>query len=417
MTAVNGAAGQRAKRGQGEGSFEPLASGKVRWRAMVTNEGGERRAFSGTARNLTEARKEVGKVRLLKDGGNMPPREKVTVEQLVTAYIEHRLPRVKGRTVDNYRYVLSRYLAPLAGLKAQMVTPSRLRAFYSELHARGIGDSVRRQAHNLLHAAYRLGSAEGVVTINPASVMRPVYSGAGALKVKAFTPAQAGAFYSAARADRWGGPFAFALALGFRPGEVLGIRWEDVTLTGEGDNLTARVEIRRTRSLSGGRVYEDTPKTERGARAVTAEGDAARLLLQERAQQAREAEARLVHNGRPYEVTGYVFTTRAGTPYRPDNLRRTMRRLCKAADLPQLPPHSLRHTYVSSLAAAGVPIEVLSAQIGHARASITQDIYRTVFEDERAGLTYNPLEHAGESTPVVKAESEARVGLSAGEDV
>ena len=86
-----------------------------------------------------------------------------------------------------------------------------------------------------------------------------------------------------------------------------------------------------------------------------------------------------------------MFTTRAGTPYRPDNLRRTMRRLCEVAGVPQLPPHSLRHTYVSSLAAAGVPVEVLSAQVGHARASITRDIYRTVFEDERAGLTYNPL--------------------------
>lgn len=391
MAGNGGDGGKRSKRGQGEGSFTHLPSGKVGWRVTVTNDAGERRSFSGTARNLTEARKAVSEARQFKHRGTMPPREKVTVEQLVTAYIEHRAPRVKGRTVDNYRYILGRYLAPLAPLKAQMVTPSRLRVFYAELHAQGLGDSVRRQTHNLLHAAYRLGSAEGVVTVNPASVMRPVYSGTGAPKVKAFTPAQAGAFYAAARADRWGGPFAFALALGLRPGEVLGIRWEDVTLTGKGERLTARVKIGRTRSLSGGRVYEDTPKTERGARAVTAEGDAARLLDEERAQQVREAGARLVHNGRPYELTGYVFTTRAGTPYRPDNLRRTMRRLCKVAGVPQLPPHSLRHTYVSSLAAQGVPVEVLSAQVGHARASITRDIYRTVFEDERAGLTYNPL--------------------------
>ena len=52
-----------------------------------------------------------------------------------------------------------------------------------------------------------------------------------------------------------------------------------------------------------------------------------------------------------------------------------------------LNPHGLRHTYTSLLAAQGIAPEVLSKQLGHARASFTMDFYRTVFDSERNSMT------------------------------
>ena len=408
MTETDG--GRRAKRGQGEGSYIRLPDGRVRWRVRVTTPAGEPRNLSGTARNMTAAREAVRAAREAAQRDTLPPRERLTVEQLVTAYIEHRAPKLKGRTVENYRALLRRNIAPSLGpLKAQGVTPARLRAFYDAQREAGQGDSVRRQTHNLLNAAYLLGLTDGAVTVNPASRARPVYVERGAARVKAYTPEQAAVFYAAARADRWGWPLAFMLATGLRPGEVLGLTWADVTMRGsaEAGTLAAVVSVERTRSVSSGRVYEDTPKTERGRRSLTVTGDAARLLLDARAQAEREAGARLRHNGREYQSTGYVFTTRAGTPYRPDNLRRPMTRLCRAAGVPVLTPHKLRHTWASVQAAAGVPVEVLSAELGHAAASFTRDTYRHVFESERASLTYDPLTPA-QAQPQAAAPSERR---------
>ncbi len=37
--------------------------------------------------------------------------------------------------------------------------------------------------------------------------------------------------------------------------------------------------------------------------------------------------------------------------------------------------HSLRHTHVSLLIKAGVPINVISSRVGHANPSITHNIY------------------------------------------
>ena len=59
----------------------------------------------------------------------------------------------------------------------------------------------------------------------------------------------------------------------------------------------------------------------------------------------------------------------------PEWVTKEFRRLAKAAGLPLIRLHDLRHSYASSALAAGVPIEVLSKRLGHSRISITQDVY------------------------------------------
>ncbi|UTA50087.1 N-terminal phage integrase SAM-like domain-containing protein [Deinococcus radiodurans] len=62
----------------------------------------------------------------------------MTVEQLVSAYIEHRAPSLKGRTVENYRALLRRNISPSLGqLKAQGVTPSGSGRFMTPSARRG----------------------------------------------------------------------------------------------------------------------------------------------------------------------------------------------------------------------------------------------------------------------------------------
>lgn len=59
----------------------------------------------------------------------------------------------------------------------------------------------------------------------------------------------------------------------------------------------------------------------------------------------------------------------------PEWVTKEFRRLAKAARLPLIRPHDLRHSYANSALAAGVPIEVLSKRLGHSRISITEDVY------------------------------------------
>lgn len=384
--------GKRAKRGQGEGSFTALPDGRVRWRVMVTTSAGDRRNFSGTAKNLTAARAKVREARKFKEYGELPSREVVSVEQFVTDYIERRerAGGIKQRTAFDYRYSLRHYIVPALGkLKAQGLTSKHLRDFYAGLGEGATGERTRGKVHALLRAAYRWGLREGRVMADPTGSGRPErMTTRGPARPKAFTPDEAVKFYEAARVDRWGWPLAFMLATGLRPGEALALTWDDVTFRPNG---SAVVKVERTRGAMAGQVYEDTPKTAAGARTVTVTGSAVQVLRDSQAQQERERGARLRDRGRPYTVTPYVFTSRAGTPWHPDNLRRPMGKLCAAAGVTALSPHKLRHSYASLMAARGVPVEVLSSQLGHSSASVTRDVYRHVYDVEREGLTFDPV--------------------------
>jgi integrase len=74
-----------------------------------------------------------------------------------------------------------------------------------------------------------------------------------------------------------------------------------------------------------------------------------------------------------------VFTTAVGTEMDPANVRRD---LCRALRLvPNLDPkdwtpRELRHSFVSLLSDAGVPVEMISQLVGHRGTSVTEIVYR-----------------------------------------
>jgi integrase len=68
-----------------------------------------------------------------------------------------------------------------------------------------------------------------------------------------------------------------------------------------------------------------------------------------------------------------------GLPLAPNILaERTYERLVKAAGVKRIVFHGLRHTSATLLLSSGVPVKVVSERLGHAKASMTLDIYTHV---------------------------------------
>ncbi|WP_380169668.1 tyrosine-type recombinase/integrase [Jannaschia sp. R86511] len=99
--------------------------------------------------------------------------------------------------------------------------------------------------------------------------------------------------------------------------------------------------------------------------------------------QAREAESSL-HPWPPVEL---VFTTVVGTPVDPNNFSRTFARWCRAAEVPTVRLHDLRHTCVSMLLTLGVNPRVVMEIVGHAALEMTMNVYAHVaVEEQRSAL-------------------------------
>ncbi|CAN5408811.1 hypothetical protein BH18ACT1_BH18ACT1_12910 [soil metagenome] len=65
-----------------------------------------------------------------------------------------------------------------------------------------------------------------------------------------------------------------------------------------------------------------------------------------------------------------------GTPINDRNLRRELSLVTQQAGLGHWHPHELRHSTVSLLSAAGVPLEVVADVVGHSGTRMTAGVYR-----------------------------------------
>jgi integrase len=70
---------------------------------------------------------------------------------------------------------------------------------------------------------------------------------------------------------------------------------------------------------------------------------------------------------------------------KPDSVSEAFGNKVAELDIKPITFHGLRHTHITLLLKSGVPVHVVSARAGHAKASITLDTYAHLLGDEDAG--------------------------------
>ena len=81
-------------------------------------------------------------------------------------------------------------------------------------------------------------------------------------------------------------------------------------------------------------------------------------------------------------MNGYSLDPlRPERPISPDAAYRRLKALLKQAGLPNIPFHSLRHTFATRAIASGVDAKTLSGILGHTDASFTLNTYTHVTTD------------------------------------
>ncbi|MFE2440800.1 tyrosine recombinase XerC [Streptomyces sp. NPDC059426] len=182
-------------------------------------------------------------------------------------------------------------------------------------------------------------------------------------------------FLAAARGNRLWAAYELAVRIGLRRGEVLGLRWKDVDLTG------GTITIRQTLQRVGGELLIAAPKTQRSARRVALPAECVTALRARRAQQHGDRLAA----GNKWKDNGsdLVFTTKNGTPIEPRNLNRAFTLLCDKAGVRRVRFHDLRHTCASLLHEQGADARMIMEVLGHSSIRVTMDIYTFVRLDSQ----------------------------------
>lgn len=183
---------------------------------------------------------------------------------------------------------------------------------------------------------------------------------------RSLTPHEARDVLDAAEGHRLEALFVTALMLGLRPGELTGLRWEDVDLE------VGRLTVAGSLKNEHGKLRLGETKTKQ-SRTLDLP---APVLTALQAHSTRQKEERL-KVGTAWRSTGLVFTTEVGTPIDPSNLRRTTKALCENAGVEPVSPNALgRHSAASLLYDAGMNLEAIADLLGHKSTRMLEAHYR-----------------------------------------
>jgi integrase len=276
-----------------------------------------------------------------------------------------------------YAGLTARHVDPvIGGLPLRRIRPADVTQVLLTMEKQGLAPSTRRNAYAAMRWALADAVDNGLLAANPVlKVKRPKTSSSESLSLDSD---QTHALVEAADRLRYGSAVRLILMTGLRRGEALALRWSDIDLN--------RREARVTGSLvrQDGALVVSSPKTAGSRRTVSLSGQAVALLKAHRLTQAGER----LRAGSQWSETGFVFVSdfgpgvridhtakRPGNPVDPRNLLRTVTIAATKAGITGAGVHTLRHTYATTALLHGVPIHVVSRNLGHSSIAITADIY------------------------------------------
>lgn len=279
--------------------------------------------------------------------------------------------RVRPTTASYYMLAVDRYIVPrIGGVPLQKLTSPMLNGLYAELersgrrNGKGLSPRSVRHVHAILRRALADAVAWNLLLRNVADAAKPPRKERPTITT--WSAEQLGWFLASVRDDRLYAAWIVCALTGMRRGEVLGLRWTDLDLD------AGKARISRALILVDYVPTISEPKTERGRRTIALDPATVAALRAHQAGQAVEAAMA----GDAWENTdGYVFTDELGRVIHPQSFTDRFKRYAKAARLPAIRLHELRHSHATLALEAGVAPKVVSDRLGHATTSFTMDVY------------------------------------------
>ena len=350
------------KRAAGEGSIHWWEA-KQMWRAQTPRDvvTGKRRYVSG--KTQAAVKKKLDAIERDADAGIITT-EVQTLGEWLTYWLENVVRQEKKPlTYQGYERDVRIHLntTALAKLRLRDLRPEHVKALHASLLKQGQSTGSVGRIHACLKSALGTAVEYNKMGYNPVAGVKPPRN--PRKEVVAYNATEAEAILVAAEGEHLELAFLLALDTGLRSGELRGLQWEDIDLTGDEPAIHVRHNLIEIYAKGEGREHRlDTPKSATSVRTVPLTPRAALALREHR-----------LATGRP--ESGYVLTAKRGGPVLAPVFTQAWYRVRDRANVPAHKLHALRATFASGLAKEGVPIEDTAALLGHSDISITARYY------------------------------------------
>ncbi len=318
--------------------------GKRRWKTLP----------KGTTKaKAKEAMREIEDQ--LSRGIYLPDKKIPIFSKVAEDWLEYKKPNLRESTWSVYDGHTRNHFHDLDVLKINRITTARIEKFIVDRQNQGMNISTIKKILVTLGQIMAYAARHKYIDYNPArDAERPKGQGnTKKQKIRVLTPYEINALIDAESNLEYKTLFQLSIFSGARQGELLGLNWSDV------DWEISQIHIQRTFNNN---AWYDT-KTDASDRKIDL-GPAMMTALKKWKLACPKSKLDL------------VFPNKAGNPINHNNLvNRHFNPALKAAGLPKIRFHDLRHTYASLLIEQGENIKYIQSQLGHSSPTVTLNIY------------------------------------------
>lgn len=333
-----------------------------------------------------------------------PRRGRITVQAFAEAWLAQQI-QIRTGTRDRYRSHLAKHVFPAIGhLPLAEVRPSTVQSMVTALSRTRLAPDTVRSIAKTTSIVFRAAVNDQLLARTPCTGVK--LPAATRRRAEPLTVEQVIAIAEQLH-PRYGALPLLGAGSGLRPGELFGLELDPRRGL---DFLGRRVLVRQQLITEPGREpYLAPPKTDASVRDVPLAPETLLLVAEHVARwPVVEVEITDCTGARPVRRPARLLsTTEAGGPIRRTTFNRrwtkaveharpaVLRAAAAAAGRPLQPaeaaavelplrvtPHSLRHTYVSLMIAAGAHPKTIQALVGHASIVETMDTYGHLFPDQ-----------------------------------
>ncbi len=307
------------------------------------------------------------------DAGTYKAPCKMTVAQWLDIWVAEYLNSVKPLTKHNYNKQVQKHLKPALGAaRLEALDTHTIQRFYNSLIASGLSPKTVKNVHGILHCALQQAIACDYIYRNPADacklpkVTKP--------EIKPLEPEEIARLLKEAEQDDYCNLFIVAMFTGMRQGELLGLAWECVNFE------TGIITVKQQLQCKDGNYFLETPKSGKNRTILPAPivMDALRNQL-ERQQKELEQAGKMWDN-----QFNLVFTDALGKYLVRRTVVKHFKKISQRAGISDDARfHDLRHSFAVSSLYAGDDIKTVQANLGHATAQFTLDVYGHVTQKMR----------------------------------
>lgn len=260
-------------------------------------------------------------------------------------------------TLEKYKQVSKDFLSSMgdrASTPLEGVTPDDIQKYRDDLHSGGRAvSSVNQTVRKVLSAPFSEARRRGLIVANPVMAVKPLKDRAGEFNSgrEPFSPDEVAALIATAKGSEWEGAIILGATGGLRLGDIANLSWSNVDLGKKCLSLITqktRTKIhlplhpdflnwvsRQSKRRNGNSVFPSLAGAYTGGRKGLS-AQFKKIMVQ----------ARITSKATHREGAGRTSFSKSF--------------------------HSLRHAFISGLAAAGVAVDVRKALAGHADEKIHQ---------------------------------------------